>query len=87
MVYSRAERVFILENYITSKLFATVSETICSAYFGEEVPNKATAHRPVTKFVDTGTASAHRATTLLMLRLYRFQAVHKLQQRDTTARF
>jgi hypothetical protein len=54
MVYSRAERVFILEHYFTSKLFAVVREAFSNAYPDKEVPNKTTIHRLVTTFRDTG---------------------------------
>jgi hypothetical protein len=54
MVYSRAERVFILEHYFASKSFAAVREAFRNAYPDKEVPNKATIHRLVTKFRDTG---------------------------------
>jgi hypothetical protein len=50
MVYSRAERVFILEHYFASKSFAAVRETFSNAYPDREVPNKTTVHRLVTKF-------------------------------------
>jgi hypothetical protein len=88
MVYSRAERVFILEHYFASKSFAAIREVFSSAYPDKEVPNKTTIHRLVTIsghrkcLYVTG---AHRATKQLKLRPYRFQAVHQLQQRDTAA--
>jgi hypothetical protein len=53
MVYSRAERVFILEHYFASKSFAAVREAFSNAYPDKEVPNKTTIHRLVTKFRDT----------------------------------
>jgi hypothetical protein len=40
MVYSRAERVFILEHYFASKSFAAVPEAFNNAYPDKEVPNK-----------------------------------------------
>jgi hypothetical protein len=49
-VYSRAERVFILEHYFTPKLSAAVHKAISNAYLDKEVPNKVTRHRLVTKF-------------------------------------
>jgi hypothetical protein len=49
MVYSRAERVFILEHYFASKSFAAVREAFSNAYPDKEVSNK-TMHRLVTKF-------------------------------------
>jgi hypothetical protein len=55
-VYSRAERVFILEHYIASKSFAAVREHFSNAYSYTEVWNKTTTHRLVTKFRDTGNA-------------------------------
>jgi hypothetical protein len=54
MVYSRAERVFIIEHYFESKSFAAVRETFSNAYPDKEVPNKTTIHRQVTTFRDTG---------------------------------
>jgi hypothetical protein len=54
MVYSRAERVFILEHYFASKSFAAVREAFSNVYPDKEVPNKTTIHRLVTKFRDTG---------------------------------
>jgi hypothetical protein len=53
MVHSRAERVFILENYFTSKSFADVREAFSNAYPDKEVPNETTVYRLVTKFRDT----------------------------------
>jgi hypothetical protein len=50
MVYSRAERVFILEHYFASKSFAAVREAFSNAYPDKEVPNKTIVHRLVTKF-------------------------------------
>jgi hypothetical protein len=52
MVYSRAERVFILEHSFVSKSFAAVREAFRNAYPDKEVPNK-TTYRVVTKFRDT----------------------------------
>jgi hypothetical protein len=49
MVYSRAERMFILEHYFTSKSFAAVREAFSNAYRDKEVPNKTTMHRLVPK--------------------------------------
>jgi hypothetical protein len=40
MMYSRAERVFILEHYFASKSFAAVREAFRNAYSDKEVPNK-----------------------------------------------
>jgi hypothetical protein len=47
MVYSRAERVFILEHYFASKSFAAVREAFSNAYSDKEVSNKTTIHRLV----------------------------------------
>jgi hypothetical protein len=41
MVYSRAERVFILEHYFASKSLAAVREAFSNAYPDKEVPNNA----------------------------------------------
>jgi hypothetical protein len=54
VVYSQAERVFILEHYFTSKSSAAVREAFSNAYPDKEVPNKITIHRLVTKFRNTG---------------------------------
>jgi hypothetical protein len=51
MMYSRAERVFILEHYFTSKSSAAVREKFGNA--DKEVPNK-TIQRLVTTFRGTG---------------------------------
>jgi hypothetical protein len=50
MVYSRAERVFILEHHFASKSFAAVREAFSNAYRDKKVSNKTTIHRLVTKF-------------------------------------
>jgi hypothetical protein len=52
-VYSRAERMFILEHYFAPTSFAAVRETFSNAYPDKEVPKK-TIRRLVTKFRDTG---------------------------------
>jgi hypothetical protein len=54
MVYSRAERVFIVEHYFASKSFAAVREAFSNACPDKGPPNKTTIHRLVTKFRDTG---------------------------------
>jgi hypothetical protein len=48
-VYSRAERVFILEHYFASKSFAAVREEFSNAYPDKEAPNMTTIHRLETK--------------------------------------
>jgi hypothetical protein len=53
MVYSREERVFILEHSFASKSFVSVRESFGDAYPDKEVPNETTVHRLVTKFLDT----------------------------------
>jgi hypothetical protein len=53
MVYSQAERVFILEHYFASKSFAAVPEAFSNVYPDKEVPNKTTIHKLVT-FRGTG---------------------------------
>jgi hypothetical protein len=47
-VYSRAERVFILERHSTSKSFTAVREAFIDVYSCKEVPNKTTVHPLVT---------------------------------------
>jgi hypothetical protein len=54
MVYSLAERVFILKQYFASKSFAAVGEAFSNAYPDKEVPNKTTIHRLVTKYRNAG---------------------------------
>jgi hypothetical protein len=54
MVYSRAERVFILEHYFASKSFAAVREAFSNACPDKEVTHKTTVHWLVTTFRDTG---------------------------------
>jgi hypothetical protein len=54
MMYSRAERVFILEHYFALKSFAAVREAFSNVYPDNEVPNKKIIHRLVTKFLYTG---------------------------------
>jgi hypothetical protein len=54
MVYSQAEHVFILEHYLASKSFAAVREAFSNVYPDNEVWNKTTTHRLVTKIRDTG---------------------------------
>jgi hypothetical protein len=44
MMYSRAERVFILEHYFTSKSFAAVREAFSNVYPDKKVPNKTVTH-------------------------------------------
>jgi hypothetical protein len=48
MLYSRVERMFILEHCFASKSFAAVRETFSNAYPDKEVPNKTILHRLVT---------------------------------------
>jgi hypothetical protein len=50
MVYSQAERVFILEHYFASKSSAAVREAFGNAHPDKEVPNKTAIHRLVTTF-------------------------------------
>jgi hypothetical protein len=56
MVYSRSERVFILEHYFASKSFGAVREAFSNAYPDKEIANNTTIHRLVTAFLDTGSA-------------------------------
>jgi hypothetical protein len=90
MVYSRAERVFILEHYCASKSVADFREAFSNAYPDREVTNKTTKHRLVTTFWDTWSVCLWQVLierrNSWILRPYRFQAVHQLQQRDTAAR-
>jgi len=52
-MYLRALRVFLLEHYF-------VREAFNSAYCDEELSNKATVHRLVSKFRDTGSVCLWR---------------------------
>jgi hypothetical protein len=52
MVYSRAERVFILQHHFASKSFAAVREAFSCTHPDKEVSNKTAIHRLVTKFRD-----------------------------------
>jgi hypothetical protein len=90
MVYSRAERVFILEHYFASKSSVDVREAFSNAYRDKEVPNKTTKKPTGNKMSGNRKClfltSDHRVTKQLKLRPYQFQAVHQLQQRDTAGR-
>jgi hypothetical protein len=91
MVYSRAESVFVLEHYFSSKSFAIVRETfvVSNAYPYKEVPNKTTVHKLVTKFRDKGSV-CHKCSSndeTAEITPYRFKAMQQIQQRDTAARF
>jgi hypothetical protein len=55
MVYSRAERVFVLEDYFASKSFAAVRKIFITAYPYKEVPNM-TIHLLEIKLRDTRSA-------------------------------
>jgi hypothetical protein len=50
MMYSRPERVFILEHYFTSQLLAAAREAFSNAYHDKEEQSKTTVHRLVTTF-------------------------------------
>jgi hypothetical protein len=54
MVYSGAEHVFILEHYFASKSFLAVYAVVSSAYYDNDVLNKTTVHKQVTKFQHVG---------------------------------
>jgi hypothetical protein len=53
-MYSRAERVFILEHCLASKSSAAVREAFRNEYPDKEVPSKTTIHRLVTEFRNKG---------------------------------
>jgi hypothetical protein len=81
--------VFILENYFASKSFAAVREAFSNAYPDKEVPNKTTIHQLVTKFRAQEVFVCDKCSSsdkTAILRPCRFQAVQRLQQRDTAAR-
>jgi hypothetical protein len=65
-MYSRAERVFILEHHFTSELFAAVYEAFSNAYPDKEVlhktGNKILGHRKC-----LSVTSAHQVTKHLKL--------------------
>jgi hypothetical protein len=52
IVYSRTERVFILEHYFAFISLAAVREAFSSAYPDKEVPNKTKVHRLIKFRVD-----------------------------------
>jgi hypothetical protein len=54
VVYSRAERVFILEHYFASKSLAAVREAFSNAYPDKKVPIKTSIDRLVTTFRNPG---------------------------------
>jgi hypothetical protein len=54
VVYSRAEREFILEKHFAIFSLAAVRVAFSNAYSGKEVLNETTIHRLVTKFRYTG---------------------------------
>jgi hypothetical protein len=64
MVYSRAERVFILEHIFASKSFAAVRESFSNAHPDKEVPNT-TMHQLITEFRDTGSVTYLKHYVLL----------------------
>jgi hypothetical protein len=53
MVYSRADRVFIIEHYFASKSSAAVPEAFSNAYSVNEVQNKTKKFHRLIKFRDT----------------------------------
>jgi hypothetical protein len=53
-VYSRVERVSIIEHNMALKPFVAICEAFSNAYPDKEVWNKTTIHRLVTTFRDTG---------------------------------
>jgi hypothetical protein len=54
MVYSRAERVFILENYFSSESYAAIPKALNIAHPDKGLPIKKTGHWMVTTVLDTG---------------------------------
>jgi hypothetical protein len=59
MMYSHAERMFVLEHYFTSKSFAAFREVFSSAYPDKGVLNKTTMYRLVT-IRDTGSVCCRK---------------------------
>jgi hypothetical protein len=53
-VYSRAERVFILEHYFALKSFVAAREAFSKDYPDKEAPNETRIRRMVTKFREKG---------------------------------
>jgi hypothetical protein len=74
MVYSRAERVFILEHYLASKSFVAVREAFTNAYRKTKVPNKTAVQRLVVKFRNRGsvynTKHERRRTVLTGVKMF-----------------
>jgi hypothetical protein len=64
-MYSRAKRVFILENYFASKSSAAGREAFANSCPDTEVRSKKTAHRLVTKFRETGSVCGSKDVLLL----------------------
>jgi hypothetical protein len=90
MVYSRTERVFILEHYFASKSFVAVREAFSNAYPDKELPNK-TIHRLVTKFRDTGSvcdkcSSSDKTAEITAVPISSSASAATTGQRDTAAR-
>jgi hypothetical protein len=65
MVYSRAERVFILEHYFTSKSFIAAREAFGNACPDKEVLNKKLVTNLGTQEVFVCVTSAHRAKKII----------------------
>jgi hypothetical protein len=88
MVYSRAERVFILEHYFPSKSFPAVRGAFSNTYpdkyrIRQQYADWQQNFRTQEVFVCDKCSSSDRAAEITA---YLFQAVHQLQQRDTAAR-
>jgi hypothetical protein len=79
MVYSRAERVFILEHYFASKLFAAAREAFSNAILTKKYRIRQQCKISGQRKCFSVT-SAHRATKQLKLWPCRLQAVRQLQE-------
>jgi hypothetical protein len=53
VVYSEAQRVFILKRHFASKPFPAIHEPFSIAYLDKKVPNHLTGYQLVTTFQDT----------------------------------
>jgi hypothetical protein len=88
-VYSRAERVFVREQYFASKLSAAVRESFSNGYPDKTVASKTTIHRLGTKCWDTGSVCLCQVGLFIEQQNslnYDRTDFKQLQQRDTVAR-
>jgi hypothetical protein len=85
MVYSLAERVFILEHNFAPKSFAAVREVFSKAYPEKQVPNKTSIRRLATKFREGKKCSSVSDKIAPCNSSHFEQQCFQLQQQDTAA--